>query len=191
MGAGLLVLGSPAAATSGRVGVGSTAMRLLDGAACAVAIVPRDWERPQRWSALAVGFVESAEGRAAVRAAHALAARSGARLRVLTAVARPSWSDVPTADLRLRAEEAAEAAVAGRLGAAVDIDVEDRQPVASLVAASTQADVLVCGARAYGPRPAVLLGGVTSRVTREAECPVIVLAAGAAVELSAVVRDRD
>jgi nucleotide-binding universal stress UspA family protein len=191
VGAGLLVVGSPAAATAGRVGVGATAKRLLDGAPCAVAVVPRGWERPEAWSALAVGFVDTADGRAAVRAAQALAHRSGARLRVLSAVARPSWSDVTVADLRRDAEEAAEAAVSGRLGGPVDVDVEERHPVDALVAASTQADVLVCGARAYGPRPAALLGGVTSRVTREAACAVIVLAAGAAVELTAVVGDPD
>lgn len=186
IGAGLLVVGSPAAATAGRVGVGATAMRLLDGAPCAVALVPRDWERPESWSALAVGFVDTAEGRAAVRAAQTLAHRSGAQLRVLTAIARPSWSDVATADLRSRAEDAAEAAVSGRLGGRVDVDVEERDPVESLIAAAAQADVLVCGARAYGPRPAALLGGVTARVTREAACAVIVLAASAPVELTAI-----
>lgn len=39
-------------------------------------------------------------------------------------------------------------------------------------------DLLVCGARGYGPLRAVLLGGVSRRVAVEARCPVIVLPRG-------------
>jgi nucleotide-binding universal stress UspA family protein len=44
----------------------------------------------------------------------------------------------------------------------------------------------VCGSRGYGPRRAVLLGGVSRRVTAEAECPVIVLARGVEASLQAL-----
>ena len=37
------------------------------------------------------------------------------------------------------------------------------------------ADLLVLGSRGYGPRRAVLLGGVSGRVVRRAACPVIVV----------------
>jgi hypothetical protein len=63
-----------------------------------------------------VGFVDTLEGRAALRSAHALAARANARLRVPAAVQRRSWIDGPDEDeLRLRAENATEAAASGLL----------------------------------------------------------------------------
>jgi nucleotide-binding universal stress UspA family protein len=37
---------------------------------------------------------------------------------------------------------------------------------------------MVVGSRGYGPRAAVLLGGVTHTVIRKAHCPVIVLPRG-------------
>ena len=37
------------------------------------------------------------------------------------------------------------------------------------------ADLLVCGARGYGPLRRVLLGGVSSRLLRRAACPLLVV----------------
>jgi nucleotide-binding universal stress UspA family protein len=45
-------------------------------------------------------------------------------------------------------------------------------------------DLLLLGSRGYGPRRAVLLGGVSHVVVREAACPVIVLPRGARPGLS-------
>jgi nucleotide-binding universal stress UspA family protein len=190
LGTGLIVVGSPEAALIGRTGVGSTAARLLDGAPCAVAVVPAGWQ-DEDWTTVGAGFVHSVEGRAAMRGAHVLAARAGARLRVLAAV-RPRWGlvggDEVAADLRARAEEAAEADVASLLGTPVDVDVEDGEPADVLIAASDDdLDLLVCGARGYGPERSALLGGVTRRVTAGAGCPVIVLARGPGVTVESLV----
>jgi nucleotide-binding universal stress UspA family protein len=167
LGAGLLV-----------VPPGTTAERLLDGAPCAVAVVPTgtgdedddDAEPGVAFAAIGVGLVETPEAGAAARGAELLARRAGARLRVLCAV-RPG-----NADLRRRVEESASAVLPAEPGVPIDIDVDDRDPCDLLIAASSEVDVLVCGSRCYGPHPATIRGGVTRRVTAEAACPVIVMA---------------
>jgi nucleotide-binding universal stress UspA family protein len=175
LGPALMVLGSAARGRPGQVHRGRTAERLLSGAPCPVALVPQGWE-PSALTTVGVGFADGEEGRAAVRHAHALAARSGARLRVLTAVRPRAWSRAGADELRALAEQAAEAAVAGLLGAPVDVDVSVVEPADLLVAASGELDVLICGTRAYGPRPASLLGGVTWTLSDQARCPLVVLA---------------
>ena len=47
-----------------------------------------------------------------------------------------------------------------------------------LMRVSENLDLLVCGSRGYGPVRAVLLGGVSRRLTAEAQCPVIVVPRG-------------
>jgi nucleotide-binding universal stress UspA family protein len=51
-------------------------------------------------------------------------------------------------------------------------------PGRELAAQSHSVDVLFAGSRGYGPARAVLLGGVTHALVREAACPVIVLPRG-------------
>jgi len=171
LGAGLLVVPS-----------GTTAERLLDGAPCAVAVVPTetgdeddddgedDAEPGVAFAAIGVGLVETPEAGAAARGAELLARRAGARLRVLCAV-RPG-----NAELHRRVEESASAMLSAEPGVPIDIDVDDRDPCDLLVGASSEVDVLVCGSRCYGPHPATIRGGVTRCVTAEAACPVIVVA---------------
>ena len=167
LGAGLLV-----------VPPGTTAERLLDGAPCAVAVVPTetgdedddDAEPGVAFAAIGVGLVKTPEAEAAARGAELLARRAGARLRVLCAV-RPG-----NADLHRRAEESAGAVLPAEPGVPIDIDVDNRDPRDLLVAVSSEVDVLVCGSRCYGPHPATLRGGVTRHLTAEAACPVIVMA---------------
>jgi nucleotide-binding universal stress UspA family protein len=187
LGAGLLVVGSGVGGPSGQLHLGSTAERLLNGAPCAVALVPEGWET-RDLTTIGAGFVDSAEGRAAVRDAHALAARSGARLRVLAAVRPRSWSHATADDLRAQAEAAAAAAMSGLLGAPVDVDVSVVEPADLLVAVSGELDLLVCGTRGYGPRPAALLGGVTRPLSARARCPVVVLSGAPQTGLAALVR---
>jgi nucleotide-binding universal stress UspA family protein len=175
-GAGLLVLG---AARAGSL-LGTTGERLLSGTRCPVARLTRGWERPAALLTVGAAFVDSAEGRAALHGAHDIARRVGARLRVLVVLRPPSWTagdEIPE-DVRVRAERAAEAAVAGLLGVAVDIDVLAGEPAEVLSGVSGELDLLVCGARGYGPEGSALLGGVSRRVSQDARCPVIVLARG-------------
>jgi nucleotide-binding universal stress UspA family protein len=53
----------------------------------------------------------------------------------------------------------------------VTVDFDPRSVIAS---ASEGLDLLLMGSRGYGPLGRVLLGGVSSKVIREAGCPVLV-----------------
>jgi nucleotide-binding universal stress UspA family protein len=193
--AALLVVGSTNRGPIGRVLPGSTAERLMHGAPCPVAVVPHGWSGEGPLRTIGVAYVDSDEGRNALRAAHELARRAGATLRVLTVArvgagahvesetVRPGRRgrrvDEVEGELRVLTEEALRAAVSA-LGGDVPIEVdaflEDTAEV--LVRVSEHLDLLVCGSRGYGPLRAVLLGGVTRRVTAAAHCPVLVLPRG-------------
>lgn len=193
--AGLLVVGSTRRGTVGRVLLGSTAERLMQGAPCAIAVVPHEWEPRGGPKTIGVAYVDTAEGHEAVRAAHALALRAGAMLRVLT-VAKVGFAsygetkgrtaeqrgldfDEVEGEHRLRSEQAVRDAVAS-LGDDVPVEVDAflEDPADTLIRVSANLDLLVCGSRGYGPLRAVVLGGVSRRVAAEAHCPVIVLPRG-------------
>jgi nucleotide-binding universal stress UspA family protein len=195
-GAGLLVVGSTRRGRLGRVLPGSTAQRLLEGAPCPVAVVPRGWAEQRPLETIGVAYGGGDEARRAVHAAYALARHVGARLRVLAVLPVEGGvygdTEAPTAgqigkdvtdmfdERRRRVERDLREVVAGLDGGAdVDIDISAGYPAEMLVEASQQLDLLVCGARAYGPLGTVLPGGVTRRLVAEAHCPVIVLPRGA------------
>jgi nucleotide-binding universal stress UspA family protein len=201
-GAGLLVIGSTQRGRAGRLLPGSTAERLLHGAPCPVAVVPRGWQPGGGLKTLGVAFVDTEEGNEALAGAVALARRAGAHLRVLSA-AKPhgygqtfGGGDALThattfEEIAAAVRAAAERAVARATASASDVDIEPDvsvgDPTEFLVAASERLDVLICGSRGYGPARAVLLGGVSRRVTAEAQCPVIVLARGTEAGLEALI----
>ena len=193
--AGLLVVGSTRRALSAACYRGSTAERLMHGAPCPIAIVPPGWEAGAGLGTIGVAYVDTDEGREALRGAHALARQAGATLRVLTAVKaglamyRKTEARMPEhegkefeeieGELRVSAEETLKrqtAALGGDVQIEIDAFVED--PADVLIRVSEHLDLLVCGSRGYGPLRAVLLGGVTRRLTAEAQCPVIVLPRG-------------
>jgi nucleotide-binding universal stress UspA family protein len=203
LGAGLLVVGSTERGGIGRVVPGSTAQRLLHGAPCPIAVVPRSWQRGDGLRTIGVGYVDTAEGHNALDYALALARRSGAKLRVLSAAKeRPAtersgagdaltpamgYEEFPSA-LLVSAEHAVEAATSGVSDVEIEPGVSLGDPADFLIAASKQLDLLICGSRGYGPARAVLLGGVSRRVvSEEARCPVIVLARGVDTGLEALV----
>jgi nucleotide-binding universal stress UspA family protein len=201
--AGLLVVGSTRRGTVGRVIPGSTAERLMHGAPCPIAIVPAGWEAGSGLHTIGVAYVDTDEGREALAGAYSLARRAGASLRVLTAVragfamhgaveARENqqrgreFVEVQ-GELRVHAEEAlkrATDALNGDVPVRADAYVED--PADVLIRVSKNLDLLVCGSRGYGPIRAVLLGGVSRRLTAEAHCPVIVLPRGVEASLDAL-----
>jgi len=204
--AGLLVVGSRRRGQRGRVVTGSTAARLLRGAPCPVAVVPRGWTARGAMATIGVACTDSPEARAALRGAHALARAAGATLRVLTVVERgpalyaatePRTAERPGKDVtavegeaRVQAEEALRAAVA-ELGHDVPIQIDAfvGDPADTLIDLSQHLDVLVCGSRGYGALRAVVLGSVTRRVARESRCPVIVLPRGVEAPLEELVAE--
>ncbi len=202
--AGLLVVGSTSRGTLGRVLPGSTAERLMHGAPCPIAVVPHGWRAGGGLRTVGVAYVDSEEGREALRGAYALARSAGATLRVLTvakarfgmyteteprrAAIRGKDFDEVEGEHRVLAETAARAAVSeldGEVSAQVDAFVDD--PADTLIRTSEHLDLLVCGSRGYGPLRAVLLGGVSRRVAAEAHCPVIVLPRGVRSSLESLI----
>ena len=197
--AGLLVVGSGSHGEHRA----SIADRLLHGAPCPVAVVPVGWLRTARLETIGVAFTDTPEAREALRGAAALARRSGAKLRVLSAAEpegfnqtyggglprdRTTFGEIG-GQLRTDAEKVVAAAVADLGDIAVEPDVSVQEPEDFLVAASKRLDLLVCGSRGYGPRRAVLLGGVTHHVTAAAHCPVIVLVRGVEAALEALIAE--
>ena len=185
--AGLIVVGSTHTGHAGRVLPGSTAERLLHGSPCPVAMAPKGYaERGARQPGIVgCGYDGSLSAQRALRAAHRIAAATGARLRVIRAFHRPApelpvkgvpMGGLPYAD---KLQEQAEKELDGAL---VRLDGEPRgeaffavgDPAAILAESSEQLDLLVVGSRGYGPMHSVMVGGVAGRVVREAACPVIV-----------------
>jgi nucleotide-binding universal stress UspA family protein len=185
----LLVVGSSHVGVAGRVMPGSTGERLLHGAGCPVAIVPRDYRTTEHeLRRIGVAYNGTDESDAALHAAAEIARATGAKLLVIrvmdatmygtpTLVGGPAYL-VPD-DVEPRLRKALDDAVGGLPS---DVDAEAvflaGDPVHELVDQTGTLDLLVTGARGYGPLRAVLTGGVTGRLLRDAKCPVIVLPRG-------------
>jgi nucleotide-binding universal stress UspA family protein len=204
-GAGLLVVGSTDRGGAGRLLPGSTAQRLMHGAPCPIAVVPCSWSRGGGLHTIGVAYVDTPEGHRALGDALALARRAGAKVRVLHAakergttgsfgggnptVPATTYEELASA-VRVSAERAVAEATADHGGVEVEPDVSVGDPADFLIAASENVDLLICGSRGYGPARAVLLGGVSRRVTSEARCPVIVLARGTETGLEALIDEH-
>lgn len=187
-GISMLVLGSRRTRGMRRTFPGSTADRLLHGAAAPVAVVPWGYadleQRPL--TRVAVAFVDTPEGRVAFDHAALIAQHLSASLTVLTVV--PDTRVVPgLGESRLVAQETRRGyqesldAIVAR--APDGLEVSGRLlpgPVVDALSELTfdDCDVLVCGSRGYGPVRRVLLGGVSSRVVRHSKVPVIVAPRG-------------
>src|SRR3954451_15837842 len=198
---GLLVLGSSRRGPGGLLRLGSTGERLVHGAPCPLAIVPAEGEGGGGLHTVGVAYTDTPEGTAALTSAIALARRAGARLRILTAVAPRDYGkdagDGPAKESTtydatgLETGEATrrilEKAGAEARGVDVEADVSVQDAADFLIAASENVDLLVCGSRGYGPRRAVLLGGVARGRDASGGGPVIVLARGVDEGLEALV----
>jgi nucleotide-binding universal stress UspA family protein len=184
--ADLIVLGSTHHAHLGSVSPGSVAEHLLHGARCRLVIAPKGYGQADhsqdRLRVAAVGFDGMAESHAALDEAAKLASKFGASLRVI-GVATP----IPAMGAAAAAQAGAEAGpdFQTQLNEAVaELPPELRalpvfehgDPVRKLLeAAETGVDLLVLGSRGFGPVMRLLIGSVSSRVIREAPCPVLVV----------------
>ena len=184
--ADLIVLGSTHHAHVGSVAPGSVAEHLLHGARCRLMIAPKghaDGDHSQdRLRVAAVGFNGMAESYAALDEAARLASKFGGSLRVI-AVATPVSGMGAAAAAQADAE--AEPDFETQLnGAVAELPAELRalpvfergDPVRKLLEeAEMGVDLLVLGSRGFGPVMRLLIGSVSSRVIREAPCPVLVV----------------
>jgi nucleotide-binding universal stress UspA family protein len=185
----LVVVGSSHRGPIGRTYPGSTGDRLLEGSACPVAVAPRGLREspPQRLGTIAVAFLDTPEAAQALDAAVALAERAGARLRLVSVMPRPAEVYLPvigrdaeeafvarSRELFRRALDNALARVGGRVEA--EAELLEGEAVDTLATLDRRdADLLVCGSRAYGPLRRVLLGGVSSRLLRRSALPLLVV----------------
>ena len=192
----LVVVGSTHRGPVGRVLPGSTAERLLHGASCPVAIVPRGYRvTPDvEIRTIGVGYDASDESRSALDAACELARRFGAAIRVIrvfdsTDVGTPGLAAGPAYAEVYKEVEERQRADLDRCVAELPDDITAEgvflggRPGHELADQSQSLDLLVVGSRGYGPLRAVLLGGVSHTLVRSAACPVIVLSRGARTDL--------
>jgi nucleotide-binding universal stress UspA family protein len=184
--ADLIVLGSTHHAHVGSVAPGSVAEHLLHGARCRLIIAPKGYAAADhsgdRLRVAAVGFDGMAESYAALEEAAKLAGKFGGTLRVIGVA-----TAVPALGAGAAAQAGAEAgpdfqtqlndAVAELPSELRALPVFERgDPVRKLLEASEVGiDLLVLGSRGFGPVMRLLIGSVSSRVIREASCPVLVV----------------
>ncbi len=170
--------------------------RMVHGAPCAVSVAPAGYaDGPgSQLRRFGVGFADTPEGQAAVKAASELAARAAGELAIIGSsglgpVLGP-YAALAAAVPEVEQEMLDETTGAMEL-AATGLEAEGRprprlevhssgDPCEVLCSASTDLDMLVLGSRAYGPLRCALLGGVSAGVMRGAECPVLVVPRGTA-----------
>jgi nucleotide-binding universal stress UspA family protein len=204
-GAGLAVVGSTSRGALEKTVLGSTAERVIHGAPCPVAVVPHGFEGGELHT-VGVAYNQSPEGEEAVRAGVTLAHASGAALRAII-VLREEIGTITGHTLGARAAQqlpteiadqnqlAARGAIDAALAEAdsqveAEVEVLFGDPAESLIGFTGSLDLLVMGSRAYGPRRAVLLGGVSRKVMAGSQCPVIVLPRGAEHPLRELLASR-
>jgi nucleotide-binding universal stress UspA family protein len=191
IGADMILVGSAHQGRVGQVLAGTTGVSLLHGSPCAVGIAPRDYrERSgEGIDHVAVGFDGSAEAGHALMAASALAAATGATLKLVSVAVPPpigtgkggagSWHALVEAIEERTREELAEARNAVPEGIDVEGSLISGEPVEALRSAGeAPGTLMVVGSRAYGPLRRVLLGSVATNLVRSAPCPLIVTPRG-------------
>jgi nucleotide-binding universal stress UspA family protein len=186
--ADLIVVGSTHHGPVGRVFVGDDAVGTMHASPVPVAVAPhglagRGFKPVRR---IGVGYDSRPESRQAFDLALSLARDYGASLSVRSVVATP----IPYADFSAYDEdwlERAKAYAGEQLDTLLDgIDVEASGAVAvggaveQLAELSATVDLLVVGSRAWGPVRRVVVGSTAAALSRQAECPLLVLPRGAA-----------
>jgi nucleotide-binding universal stress UspA family protein len=188
--ADLMIAGSSHVGAMRRVMPGSTGERLLHGAGCPVAIVPKDYRKTEQgFRRIGAAFDGSAESEAALRTAVDVARATGAELRVIRVMDALSYSTpalmggpgyvIQREDVEKELREELDDAVRKL---PTDVSAEATfvvgDPAYELAVQSGTLDLLITGSRGYGPLRAVMTGGVTGRLLRDAACPIIVLPRG-------------
>ena len=188
--ADLMVVGSRQPGALRRLASGDTAMQVLHGAPCAVAVAPDHVPPSRELQTIGVGINATAEARAARDVACELAQRSGAAVRLLAVAgnAYPGSANLVTdasytdlyADIIERRVRAAREAVEESLAACnadatATGDVRIGDPIDELVALSSKCDLLVLGSRRWGLVRRLVLGTTSEPVIRHAQCPVLVV----------------
>jgi nucleotide-binding universal stress UspA family protein len=181
----MLVLGARKARGLRRTYPGSTAERLLHGSTIPIAIVPSDYATRHSGplKTVTAAYVDTTDGRHALRVAAQIAEHLGAHLDVVSVIpdtrvtgggGEPRQFESGQHDAYRTALDAAVASVSGHVkatGRLLDGPIVD----ALVEIGPDETDLLVCGSRGYGPVARVLLGGVSGRVVRHARVPTAVV----------------
>jgi nucleotide-binding universal stress UspA family protein len=188
-GAELIVIGSSHRAGAERVLAGDDAAATLHCAPCAVAVAPRGFaSAPRALRRIGVGLNGSRESRAALALACRLADRAEGRVHAITVVPAPvppwpavAWNTAWSGDGggALRASERRLAGVTAELDDDVTPEAVVGTPWKELAARSEELDLLVVGARAYGPLRRLLLGSTSTKLAHRSACPLLVAPRGA------------
>src|SRR3954463_11321873 len=193
IGADLLVIGSSRRGLLGRVLIGDDTSAALNGASCAIAIAPSNYSQQRGMThVIGVGYDGSPESEHALSVARTLAVAWVAKLSAPDAVSVPSSACVGpgAADNapRCLVEDALER-IAGLGG--VEPHAVYGQPAEELALYSASLDLLVVGARGYGPVGRLIHGSTSQQLAHTARCPLLVLTRAAhAVEIDEAGRQR-
>jgi nucleotide-binding universal stress UspA family protein len=178
----MIVVGSPHRGAIGRALIGSTADSLLPGAPCAVVVAPRGYaaESHDAIRLIAVAYDGSAEAKAALRRAEAVALATNAKLRIMVvvapAVASPEMRGYVPPEPPNPDEIAAQAIRSLDPKLSVESDLLEGSPASTLArACADDVDLVIAGSHGYGPLTRVVLGSVSRRLLHEAPCPVLVV----------------
>ena len=181
----VIVVGSDQRGPIGRVLAGDVTLGTLHGALCPVVVAPRRYaEHAKDLETIGVGYDGSPEAHAAARLARDLAVATGARLRVISVLEPPTpgggrltydpdWAENADA-IREEAQRQLDELLA-ELGEIASGEVVVGDPANELSYAANEFDLLVTGARDYGPFRRVMLGSTSSKLVHRAPCPVLVL----------------
>jgi nucleotide-binding universal stress UspA family protein len=169
--------------------LGTSTERLLHGATVPVTVVPPGWRQsaPDRISSIGVAYVDTRDGREALRVAVRVALRIPARLTLYSVLGQSSERYsylVGRTDEQAFLDKARDSYGKALEFAAAGVPPEleprtvllEGAVVESLAALGPEdVDMLVCGSRGYGPVRRVLLGGVSSPLIRRAQLPLTVV----------------
>lgn len=184
-GASMIVVGPSHRAGLGLVLPGSTGQQLLYDTRRTVAVVPRGWQ-PSGDAPLhhiGCGYDGSPESEAALETAAALSRAVRGELDVM----RAFWSASPSGAQAIAVAADLERRGQAGLGEVVQAMPESaharaslllNDPAHALITRSREIDLLVLGSRGKGPLAGIWAGSVSSRVIREAACPVLVVPRG-------------
>ena len=182
-GAGLVVVGPSRRTGAGQQVPGPMGARLAHGAPCPVAVATG--RIPERIGRIAVAFIPSDDGRAALDAAGALASRSGAALRVISVAGPLPWMDVvqpqfdgetlPELYAGHLAHELEQAVRTLPAEVVADVELPPGDAAEVLAGATAELDVLVCGSRGHGPLGEIVLGSTSHALLQAARCPVLLV----------------
>jgi nucleotide-binding universal stress UspA family protein len=179
--ADVLVVGSCHRGFFGRAMLGDDTRAALNGAPCAVAVAPAGYaQNAKPLASVGVAYDGSAESKAALEAAKALAARTHAAVRALHVVSWPTYMYTgmmpPASESVDELIKSAESDIKALPG--VDGRAEYGIPSEELTKFSGEVDLLILGSRNYGPVRRMMVGSISRYLQRHAHGPVLILPRG-------------